>query len=64
MGGWRAHRVIVEARHAVDALFRVVDVRGEIARDRASSAVIELSHPTWVKGHTPPILKFSHFPVR
>eukprot|EP00962_Isochrysis_galbana_P020279 scaffold5910_cov103-Isochrysis_galbana.AAC.9 len=39
MGGWRAHRVIVEARHAVDvdALLRVVDVGGEIARDRASS---------------------------
>eukprot|EP00962_Isochrysis_galbana_P050080 scaffold21547_cov111-Isochrysis_galbana.AAC.5 len=39
MGAWRrAHRVVVvvEARHAVDALLRVVDVGGEIARDRVS----------------------------
>eukprot|EP00962_Isochrysis_galbana_P013288 scaffold3784_cov116-Isochrysis_galbana.AAC.1 len=35
MGGWRAHRVIVEARHAVDALLRVVNVGGEVTRDRA-----------------------------
>eukprot|EP00962_Isochrysis_galbana_P021465 scaffold6334_cov137-Isochrysis_galbana.AAC.10 len=37
MGGWRVHRVIVEARHAIDALLRVVDVGGEVARDRATA---------------------------
>eukprot|EP00962_Isochrysis_galbana_P006278 scaffold1693_cov109-Isochrysis_galbana.AAC.1 len=62
MGGWRAHRVVVEARHAVDALFGVVEVGGERSHAIAHRPVIELSHPVWVKvtkGHTPPILKFS-----
>jgi len=29
--------VIVEARHAIDALLGVIDVGGEVARDRATA---------------------------